>query len=266
VYGFEATWDRDNDQRVKAIIIGAGRGSRLRHLTEEVPKTLVPIVGRPMLDHVLDALAAGGFARSDVVFICGYKADVVRARYPDLTYVENTGWETNNILLSLLCAREHLGVGFVSTYADIVYRPSIVAELAKSSHDITLVCDTDWRRRYVGRSQHPEGDAEKMRTEGGRVLELSRHIASPRASGEFIGVMKLSAAGSGRFLAAFDAAQGTYAGKVFREGRTFERAYLIDLLQHMIEAGETMHHVDTPGGYMEIDTLEDAELAESWWK
>src|SRR6185295_4839917 len=105
---------------VKAIIIGAGRGSRLRHLTDDIPKTLVPILGRPMLDSILDALAAGGFRRSDVIFICGYRADVIRARYPDLTYVENRGWEQNNILASLLCAREHLLEGFVSTYADIV--------------------------------------------------------------------------------------------------------------------------------------------------
>ena len=167
---------------MKAIIIGAGRGSRLRHLTEEIPKTLVPILGRPMLDSILEALAAGGFQRSDIIFVCGYKAEVIRAAYPDLTYVENTGWEHNNILLSLLCAREHLKDGFVSTYADIVYRPEVVADIVRSPYAITLACDTDWRRRYIGRSQHPETDAEKLRAEGSRVVELSRRIASPRSS------------------------------------------------------------------------------------
>ncbi|WP_104984194.1 NTP transferase domain-containing protein [Sorangium cellulosum] len=252
---------------MKAVIIGAGRGSRLRHLTEELPKTLVPILGRPMLDGILDALAAGGFKRSDVVFICGYKADVIRAAYPDLTYVENRGWEQNNILLSLLCAREHLEGGFVSTYADIVYRPEIVADLVRSPHDIALACDTDWRRRYVNRSQHPETDAEKLRAEGDRVVELSRRIPSEAATGEFIGVMKLSSSGAGRFLSAFDAARAAFEGRPeFREGRSFQRAYLIDLLQHMIESGALLHKVDTHGGYMEIDTLEDASLAEAWWR
>ncbi len=47
---------------------------------------------------------------------------------------------------------------------------------------------------------------------------------------------------------------------MFREGRTFEKAYLIDLLQHMLERGEIIHRIDTDGGYMEIDTLEDAAL------
>lgn len=251
---------------MKAVIIGAGRGSRLRHLTEEIPKTLVPVLGRPMLDGILEALEYGGFSRKDVVFICGYRAEVIRERYPDLTYVENRDWENNNILLSLLCAREHLSGGFVSTYADIVYRKEIVRDLVASPHDIALGCDTDWRRRYTGRSQHPETDAEKLTAEGDRVTRLSRKIASEDAQGEFIGVMKLSSAGASRLVRAFDEAQELHRGQVFREGRTFEKAYLIDLLQHMLESGIGMHRVNTNGGYMEIDTLEDASLAEQWWK
>jgi len=250
---------------VKAVIIGAGRGSRLRHLTSDIPKTLVPVLGRPMLDGILEALEFGGFSRKDVVFICGYRAEVIKERYPDLTYVENRDWENNNILLSLLCAREHLTGGFVSTYADIVYRKEIVRDLVASPHAIALGCDTDWRRRYTGRSQHPETDAEKLRAEGERVVELSRKIASEAAQGEFIGVMKQTAEGARQFLEAFDAAERAYRGLVFREGRSFEKAYLIDLLQHMIEGGAALHRADMHGGYMEIDTLQDASLAESWW-
>ncbi|MEZ4302112.1 MAG: NTP transferase domain-containing protein, partial [Polyangiaceae bacterium] len=123
---------------MKAVIIGAGRGSRLRHLTEEIPKTLVPVLGRPMLDAILEALEFGGFSRKDVIFICGYRAEVIRERYPDLTYVENRDWQNNNILLSLLCAREHLQEGFVSTYADIVYRKEIVRDLVASPHDLAV--------------------------------------------------------------------------------------------------------------------------------
>jgi choline kinase len=250
---------------VKAVIIGAGRGSRLRHLTSDIPKTLVPVLGRPMLDGILEALEAGGFGQRDVVFICGYRAEVIKERYPDLTYVENRDWENNNILLSLLCAREHIGDGFVSTYADIVYRKEMVRDLVASPRAIALGCDTDWRRRYTGRSQHPETDAEKLRAEGERVVEISRKIAPGAAQGEFIGVMKLDAEGARAFLQAFDQAQSAFRGRAFREGRAFEKAYLIDLLQHMIEGGTLMHRVDTHGGYMEIDTLEDASLAEAWW-
>jgi choline kinase len=250
---------------MRPIIIGAGRGSRLEHLTDEIPKTLVPVMGRPILEWVLEALAEGGFTRKDVIFICGYRAEVIKARYPEFTYVENRDWEHNNILLSLLTAREHLRDGFVSTYADIIYRGAVVRGLVASPHSKVLGCDTDWRRRYVGRTRHPETDAEKMRAEGERIVELSRNIAPEQASGEFIGVAKFSADGALEVLDAFDRVRERFAGQVFREKRTFEKAYLIDLFQDMVEKGATFHRVDTHGGYMEIDTLQDESFAASWW-
>lgn len=251
---------------MRPVIIGAGRGSRLEHLTEEVPKTMVPVMGRPMLEWVLEALGAAGFTKKDVVFICGYRAEVIRERYPEFTYVENRDWENNNILLSLLKARDHLAGGFVSTYADIVYTGEVVKKLVASRHDKVLGCDTDWRRRYVNRTRHPETDAEKMRASGERIVELSRTIRSEDASGEFIGVAKFTADGARELTDAFDRAEKTFAGGVFREKRTFERAYLIDLFQDMLEKGSAFHRVDTHGGYMEIDTLEDRGLAASWWQ
>jgi choline kinase len=252
---------------MRPILIGAGRGSRLAHMTDEVPKTLVPVMGRPMLEWILEALAAAGFARKDVVFVCGYRADVLRARYPEFTYVENPEWERNNILASLFYARRFMKDGFVSSYTDIVYRGAAARDAARSPHDRVLVCDTDWRRRYTKRTQHPESDAEKMRAEGDRIVELSRTIASPAAAGEFIGVAKFSAEGARHLEEAFDEASARFSpNDPYREGRTFARAYLIDMFQAMIERGADFRRVDTPGGYMELDTLEDLRLAEEWWK
>jgi choline kinase len=223
-------------------------------------------MGRPMLDWVLEALEQGGVARKDVVFVSGYAEDKVRARYPELTFVRNRDWQNNNILLSLLTAHEFLVDGFIATYSDIVYEPAIVTALLKSPHAIALGCDTEWRRRYKTRSQHPESDAEKLRALGSRVLELGRTIDPDRADGEFIGVLKLTSSGADEFLRAFDDALAAHSGQLFREGRRFEKAYLIDLLQHMLERGSTLHRENTRGGYMEIDTLEDLSMAETWWR
>ena len=78
--------------------------------------------------------------------------------------------------------------------------------------------------------------------------------------------MRMSAEGARAFLESFDEAQKAHREKpVWREGRSFKKAYLIDLLQHMLEAGHAMHRLDTHGGYMEIDTVQDAELSEQWW-
>ncbi|MBI4705403.1 MAG: phosphocholine cytidylyltransferase family protein [Deltaproteobacteria bacterium] len=252
---------------MKAIVIGAGRGKRLGQLTQDIPKPLLPVLGRPILESILEALEAGGFVRPEVVFVCGYRAEAIERAYPMLRYVHNRAWASNNILVSLMCAREHMGGGFVSSYADIVYRPAIVRALVASPHDLVLACDTDWRRRYAARSEHPESDAEKVRLDGDRVVEISRHVPASEAPAEFIGVMKASAAGAARLCAAYDALRAR-AGEdgAFREGRSLRAAYLVDLLQELLEQGEPLHCIRTPGGYMEIDTPEDATLAESWWR
>jgi choline kinase len=162
-------------------------------------------------------------------------------------------------------AREYLQGGFISTYGDIVYHGAVVQKLIDSRAAVALGCDTAWRRRYVGRTRHPESDAEKLRADGKRVVELSRTIPSEQADGEFIGVMKLSQAGATDFLAAFDLAEQSYGGGQFREGRSFQKAYLIDLLAEMLERGTAMEREDTHGGYMEIDTTQDLSMAEKWW-
>ena len=251
---------------MRPIIIGAGRGSRLEHLTEEIPKTLVPVMGRPMLDWVLEALAAAGFSRKDVVFICGYRAEVIRERYPEFTYVENTDWERNNILLSLICAREHLKDGFVSTYADIVYRGDIVRGLVASKHDKVLGCDTDWRRRYVDRTHHPETDAEKLtaRRRSGDAPSAHHRL---RAGGRRVHRRDQVHAGRGP-AEVFDGVrrrQRTVCRQGVPRRADLREGVLIDLFQDMLEGGSKFHRVDTHGGYMEIDTLEDRGLAASWW-
>ena len=168
--------------------LAKARALGLADRTTTVPREAVAgadlvVLGVPVgaCGAVAEAMAPGLERHAIVSDVGSIKAEVIRAAYPDLTYIENRDWERNNILLSLLCARDHLSGGFVSTYADIVYRPQIVADLVRSPHDITLACDTDWRRRYIGRSQHPETDAEKLRAQGDRVLELSRRIPSEAA-------------------------------------------------------------------------------------
>jgi len=132
-----------------------------------------------------------------------------------------------------------------------------------STGDMVLACDTDWRRRYVRRTNHPESDAEKMRAEGKRVVDISRVIPSEQASGEFIGVAKLSPTGAQELMEAYDEAK---AHCETLGDRPFQKAYLIHLFQRMIEKGAAFERVDTHGGYMELDTLQDLEYAKSWWE
>jgi choline kinase len=248
---------------LKGILIAAGRGRRLMPLTEDVPKCYATIGGRRILDWCVDALGHAGC--DDIVFVGGYRMGRVQADYPRFRFVHNVEWERNNILLSLFAAEREMAGGFVASYADILYTPEATARLVRHPGDIVLLVDTEWRARYRPRTQHPESDGEKVRLYRDRVTEIGRRIPAPEAPAEFTGVAKFTAAGARVLAEHFHRARVRFDGRPFRGAAVFARAYLVDLLQAMLEAGVALHAVETPGGYFEVDTTEDHGLASRDW-
>lgn len=249
--------------QLQPIIIGAGRGSRLKSMTDDQPKCYVKVGGRRIVDWTLEAFASAGLARP--VFIGGYQIDQIRRDYPGLEFCHNADWVNNNILASLMHAERHMDGGFVCAYSDILFRDTVVRRALSHPGDIVLCADTRWRERYTDRSQHPETDAEKLVAEGDRVLKVHRDLPGDQATGEYIGVAKFSPRGAQTFRDHYHRVRREFAGRPWREAKVFEKAYLILLFQEMIEHGVPVHMVATEGHYIEIDTEEDYALANRDW-
>lgn len=248
---------------LKAIIIGAGRGERLMPHTADAPKCFAEVKGRRILDWGLEALRAGGLG--EVVFIGGYCIERVQEEYPGFTFCHNRDWQNNNIMVSLMHAEFHMDEGFVCAYSDILYRPEVVRRLMQSPHEITLVCDTAWRARYRQRTEHPEADAEKIAAIGNRVVAINRTMRSEMAHGEYIGVARFTEAGAAALRDTYHRAKATCDGQPFQAAASFHKAYLIDLYQEMLDEGVPMRLVETAGGYMEVDTNQDFQIARREW-
>jgi choline kinase len=200
-----------------------------------------------------------------VCFIGGYKIEKVQAAFPHFTFRHNANWEHNNILASLFCAEDLMDGPFICCYSDILFNADIVGRMAASNDDRVLGVDTAWLARYEGRTDHPPDDAEKVTVDNSRVTRIHRQISETEAHGEFIGVAKFSAAGAARLREHYHRCQREFAGQAWREAAVFEKAYLILLFQEMIECGERFAHVDTPGGYIEVDTQQDFDYARQHW-
>jgi len=244
---------------MKVIIIGAGRGNRIMPYSATVPKSFTKVNGKSMLDRALENFSANNL--TDIHFIGGYLIDVVKKNYPHFTFYHNNEWPDNNILESLFYAESAMEDGFISSYSDITFTPEIVKKVKESPHDITLVMDTDWYNRYIPRTQHPMNDGEKMLVDGDKVVRVDRTIGNEEAHGEFIGIAKFSPKGAKLLKKHYYQAKKKFEGQPFRTAPVFKKAYLIHLLQEMLEQGVKMHHVPTHGGYFEIDTVQDLELA-----
>ena len=65
----------------KAVLLAAGKGTRMRELTNELPKPMIPVRGKPILQHIVEGLAAAGITR--VLIIVGYRAEVVKEFFGD---------------------------------------------------------------------------------------------------------------------------------------------------------------------------------------
>jgi len=248
---------------MRAIIIGAGRGSRLMPTTADTPKCFAKVEQGRLLDWAVDAFRQNDV--EEIAFIGGYRIDCVQQNYPDFTYRHNTDWQNNNILASLLYAEDLMDEPFLCCYSDVLFTPRIVANLLNSDGDIALGVDSEWLVRYEHRTEHPSDDAEKVTVSNGAVTRIHREIAEDEAHGEFIGLAKFSTAGGAALKSHYHRRRKEFAGRPFREAKVFEKAYFIHLLQDMLEAGQQMKHVDTPGGYIEVDTQQDFEYARQFW-
>jgi L-glutamine-phosphate cytidylyltransferase len=252
----------------RAILIAAGRGKRLGPHTEDIPKCMVEVAGRPILGWVWKALAAVGV--DELVVIRGYRGDVlegfVRQLVPNVTFVDNLEWQTNNVLLSLACARSHLDRPAYVTYSDIVFTPAVAEAAARSDAELGLVIDRDFKSVYVGRTDHPldEGEVADLRADGAVARVGKRALPPADAIGEFIGLSRLGAGGMAAVARALDALAARFAG---RDGEPFQRAtryrnaYLTDLWQELIDGGTRVDPILIDGQWREIDTEQDLERA-----
>ena len=248
---------------MRAIVIGAGRGVRLMPTTADTPKCYAEVSGRRLIDWAIDAFHQNGI--DDIAFIGGYRIERVQQDYPAFTFRHNSDWQNNNILESLLYAEDLMEEPFIWCYSDVLFTPAIVEGVLRNEGDFALAVDSDWLVRYEQRTEHPSDDAEKVTVVDGVVTRVDRKIPEADAYGEFIGLAKFSGEGAARFREHYHRRRVEFAGRPFREAKVFEKAYVIHLLQDMIEAGQRMVHVDTPGGYIEVDTQQDFEYAREHW-
>ena len=247
---------------MKAIIIAAGRGSRMNALTEQSPKCMLEVGGKPILHHAIDNLRSAGV--TDIIIIRGYLSHLIDVK--DVRYIDNPNWSRTNILGSLFVAREEIYDRVLIMYSDIIFRPDVVADAVADSHRIAPVVDLDWKAAYVGRSHHPTSEAEKvMLTNTGMIQRIGKlNVEDNHADGEFIGMLRLNPMGSNQFRNALIDAAKRYKKKSFQTARNFDAAYLTDLLQNIIENREPIQPIFIHGGWREIDTIEDLTRAGLW--
>lgn len=245
---------------MRGIIIAAGRGIRMRPLTEAQPKCLLPIAGRTLLDWTIDGLRGAGC--DEIVLITGHAADAIHRK--DVTRVQNTDFENNNILHSLMYAREFLNDDCLISYSDIWVEPFIFKKLVDGVGDIRLAADQDWTPYYLNRSEHPIEEAENIFVdpESGLVRMIGKHLAPEKAGHdlccEFLGLWYMNAVGAKAFKVMFETVEAALSPNTpFQKALEWRKAYITDLVQELVNAAWPVGTTRIERGWAELDTQQD---------
>jgi len=247
------------ESNMKAIIIAAGMGNRMRPYTNDLPKCMLKFGGKTLFQRQLEALNACKV--KNIVLIKGYMEEKIN--YPGIKYYINDNYQNNNILNSLFYAEKEIDGEVIVSYSDILFEKQVVERLLESKKDISIVVDIDWKGYYEGRKDHPIEEAENVIFDAeNNVVEIGKILTKKHdVHGEFIGMMKLTSRGSEIFKRHYNRSKKLFWGKPFQRAPVFEKAYLTDMIQEMVDLGVPIHCVIIERGWKEIDTVEDYKNA-----
>jgi choline kinase/DNA-binding XRE family transcriptional regulator len=248
-----------NKSKTKTLIVAAGLGSRLKDHTENLPKCMLDFGGKTLLERQINAYRDSGI--DNISVIRGYKKNKIN--YKNLNYFDNKDFENNNILNSIFYGEEVINGDVIIAYSDILFESNVVKRLLDSDHDISVVVDIDWRGYYVDRKDHPLSEAENVIFNSNNEVIKVGKIATDKEEvhGEFIGMIKLTHRGAEIFKQNFHRVKKLYWNKPFQRAKIFQKAYLTDMIQELVDIGIKVHCVIIERGWREIDTVEDYEKA-----
>lgn len=238
---------------MKALILAAGQGTRLRPLTDSKPKCLVELGGKSLLQHQVDVMRRVGLPEPTV--IAGYRADQIEAL--GLPTLINSKYETTNMVSTLMCAASLLDGSddVLVAYGDIVYEPRVLEAIMTCPDSLSTTVDRLWLRLWQLRAEDPLEDAETMKIDSdGHITELGK---KPRSlddiQGQYMGLIKVRADLAPRLVAIHRALD---SGATY-DGKDLPNMFMTSFLQHLIDHGCPLRAVFVDGGWLEVDTTTD---------
>jgi len=230
----------------KAIILDAGEGKRLHPLTENMPKCLIKIGNKTILEHQLCNLVECGI--KELILVIGYHSNMILEKLKrgfsdlEIKYVRNPIYYKTNTVYSLWLARNEMDTDFIYLNGDVFFHRDILRRLIHSEHNTCLAID---KKRRVGEEE------VKVKIVNGLVKEIGKEINHSMADGEFIGVAKFCKEINVMFKKRLD--------EVIKEGKV--NAFFELAVQRMLSDHDlyTVDVSDLP--CIEIDTFNDLEEA-----
>jgi L-glutamine-phosphate cytidylyltransferase len=240
----------------QAILLGAGRGSRLDIERGTDPKWMLEVEGQSLAQHLVNVLHAHDVA--EVLLVRGALGGTVLS--PSVAYADVFG--SPNMVHTLHEVRDYVRGDVIIGYCDLLLEPRVVRTLLAYKGEAGVVVDRRWLSLFSLRDDDPLSIAESCRLAAGRLVEIGQPIVSgvvPEA--QYVGLMRFSGPMFAELMRLYDELKAETAGRPWRHARNFEAAYFTDFLQEAVERGLPIDAICIEGGWLEFDTPRDLALA-----
>lgn len=245
---------------MKVIILAAGQGTRLRPLTDDKPKCMVEYNNKPIINYILDTIKSCGI--NDMAIVDGYKRDVLHEHLKDenVTYFTNYNFDSTNMVSTLFNAKDFMDDDIIISYADIIYKKEVMESLIASEDDFSVVVDKDWIKLWSIRMDNPLNDAETLKIEDGKIVELGKKPNTYEdIEGQYIGLIKISKSAIKKVINFYE---GLDKDKLY-DGKDYDNMYMTSLIQMIIDDLMDVKPVFINGGWVEIDSVDDLNKLEA---
>ena len=248
---------------MKGIILAAGMGTRLNEYTKDLPKGMLKVNGKTLINHQIKKMQNIGIEK--IIIIKGYMPEKIN--YENITYYINKEYDNTNMVESLMCAADEFNDDCIVTYSDILFEEAILRSVLDSNFPIGVTVDFDfedyWRSRL---GSYFKEDMESLVIKNHKITSLGKSNPSENEiDGRYVGILKFSKEGLNKLHQVY-----TYSkmnNVVSKYGKRFPKKwYMTDLLQRMIDLEYEVSPIKISRGWLEFDRNEDVEKLESWIK
>lgn len=250
---------------MKAVILAAGQGTRLKKYTQDLPKGMLSFMGKTILERQIEAYRKAGI--DDIIIVRGFAADKIT--YKGVKYYTNYDFANTNMIESLMAAKEEFDDDIIVSYSDILFEERLLKAMMASESNFACAVDDNWKVYWMKRYGRIDFDTESLAIDSNDdITELG--LENPpieKISARYIGLLKFSKAGLSFIKETMEKAYKEYEDKPWQQsGKTVKKAYMTDLLNAVIESGRNIKAIHFKNGWIEFDTNEDYENANKWAK
>mgnify|MGYP006081047155 FL=1 len=245
---------------MNAIILAAGKGERLRPLTDNRPKCLVKLFGKSILEWQIESFQNLGI--TDITVVTGYLSDLIN--FPSVKIIKNNKFNTTNMLETLFCAETSFTNSTIISYGDIIFESSILKKLISSKYDSSIIIDKNWLDYWKIRFKNPLDDAESLEVnDDGYIKNIGQKVTDIKnIQGQYIGLMKFQNTSIIDLVKIYhnaknDAKLGT---NPLNPDIDFQNSYMTDFLNFLISLNFNLKSIEIENGWLELDSISDYNI------